>query len=168
MSIVNSVKARRKDLGQMLKIGFGIIVDVFLATSMYNSDNSSNKILYGIMLLPFTLIIVSGAKGRRKLKRAYAMDSLLTSAHVIEVKISDIAEALGVRPKGLLKLMRKFMKKKIICNCELTDGEEPKLKLLIDTDVEEVEIECPSCGKVFTAKAGSSARCPDCASIINM
>ena len=116
MSIVNGVKARRKDLGQMLKIGFGIIVDVFLATSMYNSDNSSNKILYGIMLVPFTLIIVSGARGRKKLKRAYAMDSLLTSAHVSEVKISDVAEALGVKPKGLLKLMKKFMKKKIFCN----------------------------------------------------
>lgn len=168
MSIVNGVKARRKDFGALIRIGFGAVFTLFFVNFIRTTDNNSNRILGIILIVPCALILIGGIKTRLRLKKVYVIGSAVSSLKGSEIKLSTLAEALGMKEKSLKKLLSYFWKKKIIQNCELYTEGEAKLNLLISAESSEVEIECPSCGKVFTAAAGSTARCPECASIINM
>lgn len=168
MSIVNGVKVKRRDLRETLKIGFGVLMDLFFSKMIFDSENKSNKILAAILLVLFTLFIVSGAKGRKKLRRIYSIGSLVSSVQTSEIKLCDLADAIGMKEKKLCKLLKMSFKKKLIHNCSLSEEGEATLILEVSVQAEKFTLRCPSCGAEFSAESGNTARCPECASVINL
>lgn len=167
MSFMNSKKAGFKNMTSMLKTGGGAFFAVTCGSSVFTSQTQNGKIAAGFFCFVCILIFISGIRARANLKKVYLIDSLISSAQLGSVSFSQLSEATGIREKRLVKLMKKFIRKKFFLNCEISSDENPQL-VLQSVERETVFLECPECGSTFSAEAGSVARCPECASIINI
>lgn len=166
MSLVNVKKVNQAKAFSYIKIGFGGFFSFVFATfAKQMKDNTANMVLALIFLIPFALILLSGIKSAVRLKRLYRIDSVLSGVKSHSVKLSVLSEVTGIKEKKLTKSLKRYIKKNHLQNCIIKESE-----LIIQSEslVSEITLVCPQCGKEFKAQNGAVARCPDCASIINI
>lgn len=165
MSLVNLKAASRSKAFAYVRLAVGGIFAGAFGSMVYSSDNNANKVLAGILFVPFFFVFIGGLKAVVRLRRLYRIDSVLSSTQNHSIELSALAEVTGIKEKRLRKNLKRFIKKKFFQNCVLGDSE---LIIQGENNEEEITLICPQCQKSFTAKNGAVARCPECASIINI
>lgn len=165
--IVNSKKTLAP-----FRLGGGIFGLIFTASLLFTKTETKSGKGAGIFFLViFLLMLIKGIVQTRTFKAMYLIDPILAKSEKNVITLAELSMITGIGEKRLHRLIKKFIRKKFFHDVELFDGDEPSVHLKIesdDTPQSEIELTCPDCGVKFTTKLGAVARCPECASIINI
>ena len=165
MSLVNVKAASRAKAFSYVRLVVGGLFAGAFGSMAYSTDNNANRVLAIILFIPFFFIFIGGLKSVIRLRRLYRIDSVLSETQKHSIELSALAEVTGIKEKKLKRNIKKYIKKKHLQNCVLNDRE---LIIQSENNEEEIILVCPQCQQSFTAKNGAVARCPECASIINI
>lgn len=168
MSLVNVKSANKARAFAYIRLAIGGIFSFAFGSMVYTTANNANKVLAGILFVPFFLIFIGGLKVVLRLRQLYKIDAVLSGSQKHVIELSVLSEVTGIKEKKLLKKLKLFIKKKYLRDCSLNVENSPQLIIQGEEQAEDISIVCPECQHEFTAKNGAVARCPECASIINI
>lgn len=172
MSFVTVKKVNTGKTLAPLKIGAGVFGLFLFGSAFFKTQTANGKILPVFFSLLSIYWLIKGIIGTRVFKDMYRIDAVLAHSEKRSVSVAEIAFAAGISEKKVLKRIKKFLKKGYFHGCELVTDGEPRVLIVVESEeaaeTEEITLTCPDCGTEFTAKRGAVARCPECASIINM
>lgn len=170
MSLITAKKISISKTLQPFVVGFDAVAGIFSGSQIFKTEIKENKVIWAFFFVVFLLLFIKNFRKLRLLKNLFKIDTVLSSSEKNEIPVFYICESIGMSEKRMKKTLKKLIKKKYLHDCTLDTEGEPKVIISVHSEegVAERKIECPSCGYVFTAKAGAVARCPECASIINM
>lgn len=169
------VTVKRVNTGKTLaplKLGAGAFGLFLFGSAFFKTQTAGGKVLPVFFSLISIWLLIKGILGTRMFKDMYRIDAVLAHSEKRSVSIAEIAFATGISEKTVLKRIKKFLEKGYFHGCELNTDGEPTVIIHAENEeiftTEEITVTCPDCGTEFTAKRGAVARCPECASIINM
>lgn len=170
MSLITVKKINLSKSIAPLKVGVAVLFCLFFGSQIFKSEVRNNQIMWAFLLVCSIIWLIRSVLRVRLLKNLYLIDSILAASEKNEIAVFTIADKAGMSEKKALRLMKKFLKKKYLHDCTLETEGEPRVIISVQTEDgrEERKLACPACGAVFTTTAGAVARCPECASIINI
>ena len=170
MSLITVKKINISKSVAPLKVGIAVLFCLFFGSQIFKSEVRNNKIMWAFLLVCSIIWLIKNIFKVRLLKNLYLIDSILAASEKSTVPIFTIADKAGLSEKKALRLMKKFLKKKYLHDCTLEIEGEPRVIITVPTEDgrEDRKLVCPDCGTVFIATTGAVARCPECASIINI
>ncbi len=174
MSFVTVKRVNNGKTFAPMKIGAGVFGLFLFGSAFFKTQTSAGRILPAFFTLISIYILIRGILGTRMYKDLYRIDSVLAHSETRSVSVAEISFATGISEKTVLRRLKKFLEKGYFHSCELVAEGEPRVIIHAENEEygmaenEEIRLTCPDCGTEFTAKRGAVARCPECASIINM
>lgn len=172
MSFVTYKKVNSKKTLAPMRLGAGIFGTVFTASLLFTKTETTSGKGAGIFFLViFVLMMIKGIVQTRNFKAMYLIDPILARSEKNVISFAELSLQTGFSEKKIKRLIKKFIRKKYFHDVEIASDDETSVRLKIENDEimeSEIELTCPDCGIVFKAKAGAVARCPECASIINI
>lgn len=170
MSLITAKKINLSKSLQPFVVGFDAVAGIFSGSQIFKTAIPENRVIWAFFFVIFLLLFIKNFRKLRLLKNLFKIDTVLSSSENNEIPVFYICESVGMSEKSMTRLLKKLIKKKYLHDCTLSTEGEPKIILSVHSEegITERRLECPSCGHVFSVKAGAVARCPECASIINI
>lgn len=171
MSFITYKKVNMGKTLAPIRIGAGAFGTVFFISNVIKTKTTSGKASAIFFLVICLIILIKGILKTLMYKDMYRIDSVLAKSEKDIVSFAELSLETYIGEKRLKRRIKKFIKKKYFHDCEIFGDTGEYLRINIqDEQIAEAELPmtCPDCGTQFTAKHGAVARCPECASIINM
>lgn len=169
MSFITVKKVKNSKTMQPFLAGIDVVLCIFFGSQFFKSQVQGNKVVWAFFFILVLLLLVKNFRKMQMLKKLFLMDSVLAASEKESVPVLMICEKIGGSEKSVSRLINKLIKKGYLHSCTLSTGDVPEVVIEMQTEDGRTErqLECPSCGTVFTVKAGTVARCPECASIVS-
>ena len=169
MSFITVKKVRNSKTMQPFLVGIDVVLCIFFGTQFFKSEVQGNKVVWAFFFVLMLLLFIKNLRKMLMLKKLFLLDSVLAESEKENIPVMLICEKIGGSEKSVSRLIKKLIKKGYLHSCTLNTDCVPEVIIEMQTEdgLTERQLECPSCGTVFTSKAGTVARCPECASIVS-